>query len=379
MEKEIPIVIGRKEYAATVECYPRDSSLWEVTKDVVVLTESGEKLYARRGDLIRVNQRSAHEGFRTTYSVFNLATLRRAETKHIREGVGSVCRLIDHWSVRLTYIISRLDDWTKLNASERDLLSNELYCFIGAFWGAKAWQKEVALEKVISSAEIRDRLNRPNPQGIGRRLRSAQVHLLNYRRGMDKAMTKNARLGVLAEQLNADYKRRFAEVRKLVQLGFSADSAVTETRMKELMNRLISFTINPWSRPAREAMNYLALAEGYYLEGDRTLANRVLRMIPILFSAESRLSRTVEVIHRVDKLGASLDPPSGHLAGDILYPAVAVMERLAGDERLWSYQLLARDVAYYLGHAEMNYRCGRVRLARKYLKTAEARIRGKEV
>lgn len=375
MERTIIVRVGKKEHEIALEILAHLHSIWQVLSEVKV----EGKVWARKGDLIRVSKRTEKGSESETYSVFNLATLRRAEQTHIRGSIASVCRLIDHWSVRLGYIVSLLDNWKQLSEAEREAIREELRDFGGAFYGSKAWQKELALEKVLASTEIRDSLNRPNPQGISRRLASARVHLLEYRRMLDKALSKNALLAVWAESMNADYRRRFGEVRKLVQLGFNSDAGVSERRMVELRQKLSAFTINPWYRPAGEALKYLKTAEGLYTGGDRKAANRVLRMIPTLFSVESRLSRIVEMAHQVLNLGASLDRDGCLLAADKIHPSVEVMRRAAYDKRAVSYGPLAGDVSHYLEEAEYLFRDGRIRLARGYLRQAEIRIRGKEV
>lgn len=379
MEKIIKVKIAGKETELVIEALPLSDShsLWQLLTTVKVGPD--EKVYARKGDLIRVTKQTQKKGIKEIYSVYNLSTLRRAESIHIKKSVASVCRLIDYWAPRLGYVIGRLKDWLSLKDDEKEQIRTELRNFVGAFYGAKAWQKALALEKVMASTEIRDRLNRLNPQGIIGRLASAKIHLLEYRRGLDKALGKNAVQAVLVERINSEYRRRFAEVRKLIQLGYSTNAAVSQGRIAELREILRAFTINPWYRPAAESLKYLDTSEVLYENGDRRGANKILRMIPALFSAESRLTRVVEMIHRVFDLGASLDEQGCNLAGDIIYPKIGVMERLEADVRVVSYQPLASDVAYYLAESEMCFRAGKVRLARSYLRQVEIRIRGKEV
>lgn len=379
MIERIHAMVGRKECGLDLEVLKFDASLWLVLETVELKQGETPKVWARRGDLIRVFSRTSVTGSKKVYGVCDLGTARRAESVHLVSQLARAYNTTSFWITRILVICSQLDDWNQLTERQIQSIIKELHNCEGAFFGAKAWQKELALEKVIRFKDLRDRLNRRNPQGVSRALLSARNHLVDYQRINKMGLSKNARIGILVEMIHRDYKRYFDEARKLAQLGFSTYPQVSENRIDRLRESLKKLRINPWFRPAQEALRYTVLAESEYERGNRREANKILRQIPIIFSAESRLSRIVETTHRVLNLGARLDSNGCLLAASIVHPSVDMARKIAFDNRIRSYSSLAADVADALGRAETDYRDGNIRSARRELRSVEARIRGKEV
>lgn len=296
-------VVGGVVYTLPVEATLLARNLWLVRRTVRLITPRTKVVYARNGDLLLHSVRDVKGKAQNVYGVYDLATARRAGTIHISDTLATTAKCLDYWIPKLGELDIELTRWNDLSESDRKRISVYLSEFVGAFWGVKQWQKAIALEKVAHMYDLTDRNLRRNPDGARRAIRSARGHLMEYRRRIVRELGNNGQLARYLENVHRQYADAYKLLRRNLQLGLPADESKAGARLNEIKDLLARFRINPWVRPAQEARRFVRAAEKVYLSGNRKEANRILRSIPSLFSAESVLTRMVEKIHRILDLG----------------------------------------------------------------------------